>query len=472
MSTPDQLLVLAGELPAISLAAALLAIGLAALLLAILHRPASNIPLTTFGATVALYGLRILAGLPVFRAGVPGGHIFWDYVVDICTYLLPALVFVFTDSFFGAGWYRSIRRAWQIHLAYAVAAITVDIVTLTPGAAMGPSAPLTVLWMTVALVNLLSGGIRIDRETGLVRLGFVVLVVLIANQNLVALGLVPWGLQIEEVGVVLFVAALGYALALRTFGNERRLAVLDHELRTARRIQMSLLPAELPQEPGMALAARYLPMTAVGGDLYDCLPVGERRLGLLVADVAGHGVPAALIASMVKSAAAMQSRVATQPAEVLEGINRHLCSQLDGQLVTAVYIYVDVDFDAGRLWHASAGHPPPLLLSDTRQQVSDVGDSGLVLGFIPETHYTTTELPFVTGDRLVLYTDGVVEATSPGGEYFETDRLRELLQQRTDLTPERWADYVLDSLRQWVGKPTLELDDDLTLIVLDAGRDA
>ena len=142
----------------------------------------------------------------------------------------------------------------------------------------------------------------------------------------------------------------------------------------------------------------------------------------------------------------------------------------DGQLVTAVYIYVDLE--AGRLWHASAGHPPPLLLSDTRQQVSDVGDSGLVLGFIPETHYTTTELPFVTGDRLVLYTDGVVEATSPGGEYFETDRLRELLQQRTDLTPERWADYVLDSLRQWVGKPTLELDDDLTLIVLVIGRDA
>ena len=125
-------MVLAGELPAISLAAALLTVGLAALLLAVLHRPASNIPLTTFGATVALYGLRILAGLPVFRAGVPGGHIFWDYVVAICTYLLPVLVFVFTDYFFGAGWYRSIRRAWQIHLAYAVAAITVDIVTLTP----------------------------------------------------------------------------------------------------------------------------------------------------------------------------------------------------------------------------------------------------------------------------------------------------------------------------------------------------
>ena len=292
---------------------------------------------------------------------------------------------------------------------------------------------------------------------------------LVVHDNLAGLGLLPWRLRIEFVGIIIFVGSLGYALALRTFSNERRLATLDHELRTARQIQQSLLPPELPQTPGTALAARFVPMAAVGGDLYDCLPVGDRHLGLLVADVAGHGIPAALIASMVKTAAATQSRVADKPAEVLEGINRHLCGQVDGHYVTAVYVYVD--FDAGRLLHARAGHPAPLLLTQRGQHVSEVGESGLILGFVPEARYTTTELPFTAGDRLVLYTDGLVEATSPTGRFFDPSRLREILKQRTDLSPERWADYVLERLAEWTGKPALELDDDLTLIVLDMQLD-
>ena len=465
MSPSDALGLLANDLLSVSFGSVLIAAGLAALLLPTIHRPARNLSLTSFGAAVLLYGLRELAGLSSFQAITPVSTVIWSYVGTICTYLIPVVTFVFTDQFWGAGRYSSIRRVWQIHLGYAAIAIAVDIVTQTPGAGLGPNSPLVVLWMGVVLGNIIVGALRIDRDFRIVRIGLVVLVVLVANDNLVSLGLLPWQTLLEPLGVVVFTSSLGYALALRTFGNERRLATLDYELRTARQIQQSLLPRELPRAVGESLAVRYIPMAAVGGDLYDCLQVDDRHVGILVADVTGHGIPAAIIASMVKTAAAAQIRVADQPAEVLAGINQHLCGQVDGHYVTAVYVYLDLD--TGRVLQANAGHPPPLLLSRADQEVDTIGEGGLILGFVPNATYTTTELPLSPGDRVVLYTDGVVEASAPNGDFFETERLRDTLQSRSELTAERWADHLLEQLTQWCGRASLELDDDLTVLVLD-----
>ena len=469
MQPTEELASLARDLPMLALGAILLATGLIALLLPVVHRAARGVPLAAFGAAVVLYGLRTFTEPPSFRAVAVGPALLWDYTQAICTYLLIPVVFVFVEHFLGPGWRSSIRRVWQVHLVYAVTAITIDIVTGTPLATVGLNNVLVVLWMVVVLANLAGGAFRIDREIRIVRVGLGVLVMLIIHDNLAGggLGLLPWSFRMEPVGAVIMVGCLGYALALRTFGNERRLATLDHELRTARRIQRSLLPAELPRLPGAELAVRYIPMAAVGGDLYDCAQINDHHLGLLVADVAGHGIPAALITSMVKTAAAAQARVADKPAELLEGINRRLCGQVDGHYVTAAYVYVYVDLDTGRLSHASAGHPPPFLLSRGDQTVHAIGDSGLLLGFMPDARYTTTELALTPGDRLVLYTDGVVEAASPGGEFFDPMRLREMLQHHIELSPETWADRLLERLTEWSGKAALELDDDLTLVVLD-----
>lgn len=464
-SDADALGRLANDLLSVSFGSILIAAGVAALSLPAIHRPARNLSLTSFGAAVLLYGLRVLAALPSFQTAIPVGAVTWSYVGVVCTYFLPVATFVFTEQFWGAGRYSSIRRVWQIQLAYACIATTGDVVVGTPGASLILNPPLVVLWMIVVLVNLLIGALRIERDFRIVRVGLVILVVLIANDNLVSLGLLPWPTQLEPLGVMIFTGFLGYALALRTFGNERRLATLDYELRTARQIQQSLLPRELPRTVGETLAVRYIPMAAVGGDLYDCLQADDRRVGILVADVTGHGIPAAIIASMVKTAAAAQIRVADQPAEVLSGINQHLCGQVDGHYVTAVYLYVDLD--SGRVLQANAGHPPPLLLSRAAQKVDTTGESGLILGFVPDATYTTTELFLSPGDRMVLYTDGVVEASAPNGDFFETERLRDLVQSRSELTAERWADHLLEQLTEWCGKARLELDDDLTVLVLD-----
>ena len=124
MQSADALASLSRDLPELALGAILFATGLTtALLLSLGHRAVRSLPLTSFGAAVLLYGVRLFTSLPTFRAIAVGPPLLWDYTVAICTYLLPVTVFVFSEHFFGPGWRSSMRRVWQIHLVYAVAAI-------------------------------------------------------------------------------------------------------------------------------------------------------------------------------------------------------------------------------------------------------------------------------------------------------------------------------------------------------------
>src|ERR1700746_734324 len=134
---------------------------------------------------------------------------------------------------------------------------------------------------------------------------------------------------------------------------------MQRELETARLIQQSILPQTVPQIDGLDIAARYIPMTSVAGDFYDFIVVDNKHLGILVADVSGHGMPAALIASMLKIALAAQSAHADDPARVLQGFKETLCGKFQHHYVTAAYLFVDME--KRTLTYAGAGHPPLLL---------------------------------------------------------------------------------------------------------------
>ena len=200
-------------------------------------------------------------------------------------------------------------------------------------------------------------------------------------------------------------------LALReTRGQlERQLVAIRHELETAREIQLSILPQSIPQIAGLDIAASYIPMTSVAGDFYDFV-VDRRaqRIGILVADVSGHGMPAALIASMLKIAFAAQSGHACDPARVLSGLNQALYGKFQGHYVTAAYALIDTEKQTLR--YAGAGHPP-LVLRDARlgERFASVLENGLFLGYFPDVAYTSVEVPFRKGDWLLLYTDGISE---------------------------------------------------------------
>src|SRR6201997_17488 len=161
----------------------------------------------------------------------------------------------------------------------------------------------------------------------------------------------------------------------------QQLLAIQKELETARQIQLSILPSEIPKIEGLDIAARYIPMTAVAGDFYDFIVVDEKHIGILVADVSGHGIPAALIASMLKVALSAQVAHAADPAQVLSGLNQALCGKFEHHYITAAYLFVDMQ--KRMLTYAGAGHPPLLLWGGSAEGVRDVDENGLFLGKFP-----------------------------------------------------------------------------------------
>ncbi len=234
------------------------------------------------------------------------------------------------------------------------------------------------------------------------------------------------GADFEFVGFALFLCSLGYVVARRSLRTEEALLSIRKELEIARRIQTSILPEGMPQLQGLRVAAQYVPMSEVAGDFYDFLAVDERRLGVLIADVSGHGVPAALVASMVKVAIAAQSEHADDPAKVMTGLNSVLAGKLQGQFVTAAYLFLDLQSGTGR--YSAAGHPPLLHYCAADKSIHDVVENGLILGIMPYASYESRSLKIGQGDRFLLYTDGVLEADQRGEE-FGPDRVKRILSQ-------------------------------------------
>ena len=256
-------------------------------------------------------------------------------------------------------------------------------------------------------------------------------------------------------------------LVLRGIRNqlESQLQTIQSEMATARQIQLSILPREIPAIKGLEIAARYIPMTAVAGDFYDFIQIDEKRIGILVADVSGHGMPAALISSMLKIALDGQTECASDPASVLAGLNKALCGKFQGHFVTAVYVVVDVEKQS--IFYAGAGHPPLIFMDHSAGKARDFIENGLFLGFFPEATYSAVEIPFTAGDWGVLYTDGIPEMTDPSDEQFGLDRFKRCLQDHHDLTAAQFIDALLAELSQWSDVASgREPEDDITLLAI------
>jgi sigma-B regulation protein RsbU (phosphoserine phosphatase) len=249
-----------------------------------------------------------------------------------------------------------------------------------------------------------------------------------------------------------------------------QLQTIQKELETARQIQMSILPAEIPKLEGLDIAARYIPMTSVAGDFYDFILVDEKHLGILIADVSGHGMPAALIASMLKIALAAQVPHAADPAQVLSGLNQALCGKFQHHYVTAAYLFVDMA--KGMLTYAGAGHPPMLLWGGSSSGVRDVVENGLFLGKFPWATYSSLELALSAGDWCLLYTDGIPETANHSEIEFGTNHFREFLSAEESTSANQFADRLLEELSRWAARgPGEELDDDITMVAIHVKKD-
>ena len=245
----------------------------------------------------------------------------------------------------------------------------------------------------------------------------------------------------------------------------RQLDSMKKEMETARKIQFSILPHETPKIPRLEIAARYVPMTDVAGDFYDFIVVDEKHLGILVADVSGHGMPAALIASMLKIALAAQAESAADPAKVLSGLNQSLCGKFHDHYVTAMYVYIDLE--KRTLKYGGAGHPPVLICDAATGKTKELSENGFFLSWMPDAIYSSIEVPLNEGDWIVMYSDGVPDTTNASEEEFGLDRLKQYMETNCLLGAEEFATKLLEELKQYSGRVDGdEPDDDLTLVAV------
>jgi len=223
-------------------------------------------------------------------------------------------------------------------------------------------------------------------------------------------------------GALLF--SLGYVALEIMFTNERRLLSIETELETARQIQSSILPAGVPEIENLRIAASYRPMTSVAGDFYQFVRPDNNHLGILVADVSGHGIPAALISSMIK--------VAMQSVAVF---------------ASAAYVWIDTE-NRNALYSA-AGHPPLLCWRHARGEMQRIESNGPLFGIEPDSEYPVCSVPVEPSDRFLLYTDGVTETENAAGEAFGDRQLERVVRNNRLQPASELSRQVLSELQRW-----------------------
>jgi sigma-B regulation protein RsbU (phosphoserine phosphatase) len=353
-----------------------------------------------FGLFAGPYGVRLLTNTSICRLAFGQPTLAWQFAgafLDLAI-MVPALLLF--QSFYGKGWRSSVRWLIGSYTVFATAAFTLILIERRPDLFPAAGVGTVFLLPLIILLGRLKGyRLPWTEDRSALSFGLIVLFLAFSYDRFVRAQILSWRVwgplsasskkPLEPYGLFVLICCLGYALKRRLFANERDLASLGEEMRAARRIQTSILPDVAPKLSGFDAAFRYAPMAAVAGDFYDFSPVPSDGLGIIVADVSGHGVPAALVASMLKVAVSSGHGRLDRPGNAITGLNSVLCSQAKGQYATAVYVYLDGKNQLGR--YSAGGHPPPLLWRKATQTLLRLNEGGLLLGVRSQEAYREEE---------------------------------------------------------------------------------
>jgi serine phosphatase RsbU (regulator of sigma subunit) len=262
-----------------------------------------------------------------------------------------------------------------------------------------------------------------------------------------------------QVAAAFNTATAGLARAREAEQEQQR---IEDELEVARRIQARLLPAAVPRIAGLEIAGHYDPAREIGGDYYDHIALDAARVLVVIADVSGKSVPAALIMAGFRAALVSQDLATCSPPELATRLNGFLLDSLDpGKFVTAFLAVLDGA--SGRVVYVNAGHNPPVLLraSGAHEMLSA---GGTILGIMPASRYERGETTLEPGDLMALYTDGVTEAANPAAEMWGDARLVDTLRSLATAPCEQLVRSIAHEVRAFEGEhgPT----DDVTLIAV------
>jgi predicted ester cyclase len=279
-------------------------------------------------------------------------------------------------------------------------------------------------------------------------------------------GIAPTGQQVEINGIGIFRFS-PEGKVIESWDSYDQLGIMrqafEQELRVARRIQQALLPQSIPQPAGWELTAYYQPAREVGGDFYDFQELEDGRLGLVVGDATGHGVPAALVMANTQSVLrAVAQRGGSAPSRALVEANEVLFTYIPPSMFVTCF-YAILDPTSGRLLYANAGHNLPC--SRRHDGLTDeLRARGMPLGLMPGMSYEESEVFLEPGECVLFYSDGLTEAHDPEGEMFGTPRLRSLLAKHPGDGKTLIA-YLMEELGRFTGEGW-EQEDDITLVTL------
>jgi sigma-B regulation protein RsbU (phosphoserine phosphatase) len=314
--------------------------------------------------------------------------------------------------------------------------------------------------LTAFAINLLFASPEdLDRDRAVLRYGAAVFGVFVLNEHL---HMIRGPLAREPFGFLVFVGAIAFVVMRRAVSDRARVTDVDTELATARKIQLASLPKALPARSDFDVAVRYLPASEVAGDYYHFLELDAHRLGIFIADVSGHGVPAALVASMLKTAVAANAAKGDSPAALLHELNLLFCGNLERQFITA--FYACLDSATQRITYASAGHPAPLhRRADGR--VEELRGEGTVLGRFRHARFIEQTLPFEREDLFLFYTDGVSEATDRNGAQWGEASLQSEVSRMNGAKADEVVGRIVTAVNLFAARNDRH-EDDVTLVAV------
>ena len=259
-------------------------------------------------------------------------------------------------------------------------------------------------------------------------------------------------------------------LGAMTFGSKweaigalQQKEALERELEIAREVQRELLPRTTPDIPGLEVAGVCKPAVGVGGDYFGYLPFGDGRWGLVIADVSGKGIPAALLMAGLQASVRSLGLADSRPAEINRRLNDILHESTSASRY-ATFFFALYDETARDLTYSNAGHHPAMVIrSDC---IDRLGDGGLPIGILGDSSYDESRCQLCTGDLVALFTDGVVETPNSADEEFGDERLARLLIEHRSETLDRIIGIVMDELEVWSGGAPPH--DDVTLVLARA----
>lgn len=447
--------------------ASIFTMGLMATIAQLVAAPSKGKGLLWFGLFASPYGLALIlrsAATSVLGIQSEAPLVLFGKSVGLLA-AIPALLLF--QEWYGSGWHWISR--WLIAVYASVVILVLGLMALhdRPRSIPSPGVLLVILFPLALLVDRMAGYHPPRAPHRLIVFGGLFAFFISFSYDHIA----HWrtGDEIamtEPVGFLVLTTCFGSVVAQQVTLKERERVAMASEMIAARRIQARILPTATPSLKGFSIAARYAPMTAVAGDLYDFLNFESHALGIMVADVMGHGVPAALISSMVKVSVTSSIERTAKLSTVLMELNTTLCREAPGQYTTAVCVALDHETSSGK--YSSAGHPPPLLWHSTAQMLEKLDSEGLLLGVRRGEEYVEKEFSFHRGDRLLVYSDGLTEAESDSGANFGDFRLPALIRAEERRSTEDFATLLLTEVRAWCRKAgTPNQSDDITFVVID-----